>query len=169
MRNVQRIWLASLCGLLALVSAGPLFAGGPNPGCVADAAHERNLCRDLCRENFQAAKDLCRNINHGCADACRAMRQTCLEGSPDNPGPLATLRSCIDTCNAALDAEKNRCRTEQCPEGSPDRETCLDACIDAAQVVAFHCRDGCRERARPGIKLCRDSFRACIRACPPAP
>lgn len=159
------------CGtfLAVLITAlGSSQAAPPNPKCVADAAHERNLCRDLCRENFQAAKDLCRNINHDCAEACRTGREACLQGTPENPGPLATLRACIETCNAALEVERNRCRTDQCPEGSPDREACLDACIDAAQVQAFQCRDNCREAARPGIKLCRDAFRACIRSCPPA-
>lgn len=166
--RARRIFaLAGAVGSFIVCAAAASY-GRPNPGCVADAAHERNLCRDLCRENFQAAKDLCRNIDHGCADACRTGREACLEGTPENPGPLATLRGCISNCNAALDAEKTRCRNEQCPEGTPDRETCLDACIDAAQVVAFQCRDNCREAARPGIKLCRDAFRSCIRACPPA-
>ena len=47
------------------------------------------------------------------------------------------------------------------PQGSADR----DACIDQAQVVAFMCRDECREGVQGSMKECRTILRNCLKAC----
>lgn len=153
--------LATLIGgILAgaiLLGAGPAAAIAQNPECILDARDDFLACKVVCREAYRVEKDLCRNIDHDCADACRAGHQTCVEP------PLTALAACKAACNATLAGEKQNCRDLYEPE-TPER----DQCIDAAQVIAFQCRDTCREGVRAEIRLCRQVLRACARACPPA-
>lgn len=148
-----------LCGLVAAtVLAAPSFAHEDTRPCVGDAKGEMQLCKAACKETFRAEKDLCRNVDHDCADACRAGLEVCILE------PVTELQDCKDKeCNDPLEAAKAQCR-QQFPPETPER----DKCIDAAQVVAFQCRDACREGVRDELKLCRKALRACIKACPPA-
>ena len=152
---MKRIWL--VCGaLVAFASAAGALT--QRAQCVLDAKGQKQLCTSTCQDNFTLAKDLCRNVDHDCADACRAGRDVCV-------APIyAALQSCLDGCNGTLDAVKAGCRA-QFAEGTPER----DQCIDAAQLTAYSCRDLCREQLdRDGLKACKEIFRACIFACPPA-
>ena len=155
MRFVRISLLTALFCLGLTVSARAL---DPNPACVAGARDDYILCKAACRETFQVDKDSCRNVDHDCADACRAGREACVSG------PLGTLQTCKDGCNGTLDAAKAQCHTD-----FPDDPVGLDGCIDNAQVAAFQCKDTCREGVRDELHLCSKTFRACIRACPPAP
>jgi hypothetical protein len=53
---------------------------------------------------------------------------------------------------------------------APTDQTCTD-CLDAAEVTAFTCRDGCRDGWRTDprivamIKNCRNVFKSCVHAC----
>jgi hypothetical protein len=141
-----------------LLSAGAARAVTANPQCVHDARQTKRACVATCQDNFTVDKDMCRNVNHDCADACRAGRATCVAPILD------ALSACLDTCQTALDAAKTDCRA-QFAKGTAER----DACIDAAQVVAFSCRDACREAVdHAALKQCRKIFHACVIACPPA-
>jgi hypothetical protein len=78
------------------------------------------------------------------------------------------LETCVRGCRAAPVAAKADCRASCSGDAA-----CLDACVDAAQVAALTCRDDCREafRANGGpaaIEQCREEFRTCVDACPPA-
>jgi hypothetical protein len=74
------------------------------------------------------------------------------------------LEACVDGCRARLQVDKGSCP----PVGDPGR----DACVDAAQIQAFICRDDCREAWRndpatvAGLANCREIFRGCVAACP---
>lgn len=159
---MRAIGIASSVGTLlagVLLSTSTAWAVMPNPMCVDDAAAQKKLCKMTCQEQFHVDVDECRNVDHDCADACRAGRQGCFDG------PLSALQTCIAGCKSTLDQVKADCRTQFPDPEDPQR----DACIDAAQVVAFQCRDACREALdRDALKACRIGFRACIRACPPA-
>ena len=108
---------------------------------------------------FKTAKDGCRNIDHDCAELCRKSYEGCIFD------PLADLAECKLPCNTALAEAAARCRIEF-SKGSEDR----DKCIDFYQVIAFQCKDTCRETANPLLKACSDAFKACMINCKlPAP
>jgi len=155
--NMIRTSILAAASLLVLGTSA--WALTPNPACVRDARDEFVLCKAACRESFQVDKDMCRNVDHDCAEAARAGRQACVSG------PLEDLRECKDDCNATLAGERQKCRTDHPPDTDP---TGFDTCVDAAQVVAFQCKDGCREGVAGELKLCRKTFRATLKACPPA-
>jgi hypothetical protein len=74
---------------------------------------------------------------------------------------MTELTDCKAECFATLSAARDNCRSLYAKETKE-----FDQCIDKAQVVAFSCRDQCREDARPAFVDCRNSFRSCITACP---
>jgi len=155
MKTMRMLAVFTAASLLSATGAGGLQS---NPQCVRDARLTRKDCAATCDEQFKVSKDSCLNVNHACADACRAGRSTCFDQ------PLSALQSCVAGCNATLDAKTADCRS-QFAEGTPER----DHCIDDAQVVAFQCRDVCREALdRNALRLCRQAFHACMNACPPA-
>ena len=125
-----------------------------DPGFILGARDLFKACKADCRDQYHESKDLCLNVDPACGDACRTGRATC--AAPY----LATLETCVDACRAQLQEDKGACP----PRDDPAR----DACIDAAQVKAFMCRDTCREdeTVREGIRTCRKALRACLRACP---
>ena len=126
--------------------------------CKDDGKQEYQTCRDACQEAFQVSKDMCRNVSHDCAETCRATRDSCV--AP----PLDALDACKQACQTQFDADKEPCK--QLAEGSAER----DACVDAAQVKAFQCRDTCRENAdHATLQQCYKQFRSCIKSCPPPP
>ena len=131
----------------------PAGAQAADP-CVGDAKLAFRECRARCREDVQIARDECINRDHVCVEGCRAGRSECVDALP--------LDEDLAACDATLRAARQACRLNN-PEGTPER----DRCIDQAQVVAFQCRDRARERARPGLKGCRAGFRACTGVCPP--
>ena len=139
--------------------ACPPGAGAPiDPvQCKIDAKTALKTCRTNCREDFQVAKDACHNRDHACVEQCRADRDTCRQPVDDQ------LDTAIAACNAQLATDKANCLT-----AFPNPGTDQDQCIDNAQVTAFVCRDNAREAARPGIENCRQQFKTCVLACPPA-
>lgn len=125
--------------------------------CGVEARLRFRDCSAACNEAHQVAKDACVNRDHACVEVCRAERSECAD-STDFAEDLAA-------CAAALDAARLECRSQTLPD-SPER----DACIDAAQVIAFQCRDTAREAWVPILKTCRADFRTCAKACgPPDP
>jgi hypothetical protein len=151
-----RIPLRSLAALatLALVSIAP--AAWATNSCRVEAKLNFKDCKAGCKEDFQAAKDACLNRDHFCVEVCRAERYECRQATG--------FDAAIDACNDALEDAKQDCRDNPSnPPGSDSR----DACIDAAQVIAFQCRDQAREIAKPALKACRKAFALCAQACPP--
>ena len=155
-----------LCSLAIIFSGVLMFSSlavavTPNPECVQDAKDARIDCVTACKDLFMLTKDTCRNVNHDCADLCRAAYDTCIENDPT----LMALATCKTGCQSTLEAAKVACREEYL-EGDPAR----DACIDLEQIIAFACRDKCREdyNSGPAVKACRADFRDCIKLCPPA-
>lgn len=148
-----------LLSVLVLASAS-LFASGVAradvSSCVDASKTEARECRDLAREASQVAKDGCVQRDHACVEICRADREDCVETSQI----AADLAICQDERAAAVEACRNTT-----PDGSAERDTC----IDVAQLAAFVCRDGAREANRGELRTCRNGFRACARACGPAP
>jgi hypothetical protein len=117
--------------------------------CRSEAKADYKLCKGDCREDFQIAKDACRNRDHDCVEECRTDRQAC------KAPILATLDAALAACKAAKQTAVALCNGD-------------DACIDQAQAVAFVCRDDAHEAARPGLKACREGFKACVQLCPAA-
>jgi len=153
---MQRISFAVGLGYVLIAAAAWGFT--PNPACVQDAIKTKWSCKRACNQDFIEAKDLCHSVDHACADSCRAAREACVAPI------LAPVEACIDACNATRDAARAQCRTLY-DKGTPE----WDQCIDAAQVVAFVCRDTCRENVdAAGLAQCRDTYRSCIVLCPPA-
>ena len=124
--------------------------------CRDEAKTAYKRCQAECREDLQVEKDACRNRDHACAEDCRAARAECRR-------PIREQHAAdVAACNATRDQAIANCKSLFAPD-TPARDTC----IDNAQVDAFRCRDEAREAARPGLRACRDDFRACVRACPP--
>jgi hypothetical protein len=150
-----------VCSLLGATVLAVLLGGGvavassdTNGPCVRDATHNKLDCFTGCKDDFQVAVDACIMRDHSCVDACRSGRNACR---------VATgFDAHIAQCNADLGVARANCRAHFA-DGSPE----LDQCIDAAQVVAFQCRDHARELAKPALRACRRAFLACARACPP--
>jgi hypothetical protein len=117
--------------------------------CKLEAKDGYRACGAACREDFQITKDVCRNRDHACVEQCRTDRQAC------NAPVQTTLDAAVAVCKATKQAAITACNGD-------------DACIDQAQAVAFGCRDDAREAARPGFQACRETFKTCAQACPPA-
>lgn len=144
-----------LIGMAAVWLLGAAVAGAADVQCIGDAKVEAKECRRACATQFREAKDLCRNIDPVCGNACRDERVVC--AAPFQ----AILTGCLEACAQEARRDKAACP----PSGDPAR----DACIDAAQVASFVCRDTCRENqtVRDGLSACRLAFRVCLDACPP--
>jgi hypothetical protein len=140
----------------ALINAAIAKDIDPAKQCIRGAAKDYQECRQQCQADFKEAKEVCRDVSHACALACAESLDWCEER------PLSTLASCKNTCNSQLDVAKVTCRSLN-GKGSE----ALDACIDKAQVIAFLCRDECREDVSDELKPCRVAFRNCISACQP--
>jgi hypothetical protein len=138
---------------VVLLAAGA--ARATSSSCVLDARDEAKDCRKQCATTFRDARDICRNVDPVCGNACRDARIAC--GEPFR----VILDGCLDGCAEELKRDKAACPAD----GDPTR----DACLDAAQVAAFVCRDTCRENqtVRDGLSACRQQFRDCLAACPP--
>lgn len=142
----------------AAVLAGTASTVAATNQCVVSARAEYLACKTDCRDDFVQARFTCRGVEPACGRACLAGRQVCLDNA------RAPLEACVGQCRGDLQTAKMSCP----PPGDPAR----DACIDAAQLVAFVCRDGCREawRSDPAteaaLQNCRETFRACVAACP---
>ena len=147
-------------GILALLCTAGTARAAVDQTCLLGAKEAFRACRVDCREELIQDRFVCRGIDPVCGRACLAGRQVCIDDV------RAPLDACIDGCRAQLAAERAQCP----PVGDPAR----DACVDAAQVKAFVCRDDCREAWRKdpnvqaSLRRCRDSFRACVAQCPPA-
>ncbi|MGH7894000.1 MAG: hypothetical protein ACREQL_04980 [Candidatus Binatia bacterium] len=124
--------------------------------CRIQAKNDYLVCKLGCREANQSDKDNCRNCEHTFAEGCRASRAICVDPFEE------ILEGCLEVCRADLATAKGLC--------VPGDPLAYDACIDAAQLAAFSCRDLCREDTvvRDGIKNCRLIFRGCMHLCPPA-
>jgi len=130
--------------------------------CVLQAREDLQSCSAECINDFRNERFTCRNVEPGCGRECLGRRESCIETASQ---PLVT---CIIDCQNTLAEAKAACVTT-CNGDA----TCLDTCIDQAQVAAFTCRDNCREAFRMStgpteIESCRATFRECVRACPPA-
>lgn len=146
-------WAAIAAAVLCLAAASTASAGrGP---CVREANAAFRTCHGSCVEGFQADKDACLNRDHACIEVCRAERAECRDATG--------LDAALAQCEATLDAARATCRANTLP-GTPER----DACIDAAQLAAFQCRDAAREAAKSAILACRTGFKTCALACAPA-
>ena len=169
-------------GVLALSAAIVLACSGlstvqADVTCLQDARANFRSCLGQCRSDFVAARLTCRNIDPVCGAACLAGRQQCVDGVEAilQTGQLpdgSTLANCTggtNLCKANLQAAKQAC-------GAPCQvsDTQCNECVDNAQVVAFECRDACRDswRTNPTVVAmltsCQASFKACIKLCPPA-
>jgi hypothetical protein len=140
----------------ALINAAIAKDIDPAKQCIRGAAKDYQECRQQCQADFKEAKEVCRDVAHSCALDCTEKLDKCEEI------PLTKLENCKNGCNLLLDAAKENCRSHY-GKGSEE----LDACIDQAQVIAFLCRDGCREDVSDELKPCRLAFRNCISACQP--
>ncbi len=138
-------------GFRPCVQACPEGAGpvDDTKQCRHDAAQDNHACGATCREDYQFAKDSCRNKDHDCVEACRADREDCRQPIED------ALDQAVAQCRADKQAAVALCN------GDP---TCIMQALD----VAFQCRDSAREAAKPGLTACRQGFRDCATACPPA-
>jgi hypothetical protein len=136
-----------------VLASAPAAIAGPAGPCVREAKQDAKDCTADCKEALQTAKDACLNRDHDCVEVCRADRSQCRLDSG--------IDAALDACNDALEARRAQCRADTQPDTAE-----RDACVDAAQVDAFECRDSARELARPLLKACRKAFRSCAKACP---
>ena len=172
MRNIGTRLVISGAVLCSVMLAARVDAGV----CVQNAKDNFLACKSQCKSDFVDAKLTCRNILPSCGEACLAGRQQCFDNvdaikqTGQVPGGT-TLDNCsggTDACKAAFQAAKQACGVP-CNGDAP----CMD-CVDQAQVANFLCRDACRDsfRINPIVIAeqanCRNSFQACVHACPPA-
>jgi hypothetical protein len=151
-------FLVFAIGLLLLAS-GPAWANGDDSvaACKAEAKQVLRACKTTCKEEFRMDKDACLARDHDCAEVCRDERNECMAAILDE------LEGCNEPCATAKQAGVAGCKA-QFEKGTLAR----DQCIDAVQLVAFQCRDTCREivGVGPRTKECRRDNRACLKACP---
>ena len=169
-------------GRILVLAGGVLLAGGRparagTASCLADAKANFLSCRNQCKSDFVDTRFTCRNVQPACGEACLAGRQECLDtvegilktGQLPDGGALANCGGGTDACKAALQAAKRQCGT---PCQATDAQ--CNECVDNAQVVAFQCRNGCRDSWRTNatviamLQSCRNGFRTCVSACPRA-
>lgn len=178
---------AVLAGAALLVAS----AASATNTCVQSARQTYKDCKQSCQDDFTAAQLTCRNIEPGCGEACLEGRSTCTTGveqildTGQLPGGTTSLANCADGlngCDAALQQARQACWAQYCASGqtctscaqTTDQVSCWE-CIDPAQLTAFSCRDACRDSFRLDLtvqamkKLCKSTFQACIKQCPPPP
>jgi hypothetical protein len=149
--------------VLLVLGTAAAMAGTTSPrACILQAREELQSCSAECINDFRNERFTCRNVEPGCGRECLGRREGCIETASE------PLLECLGVCRSTLIDAKAACVTS-C-NGDP---SCLDPCIDAAQVDAFTCRDTCREEFRlsggpTAIEVCRATFRECVRSCPPA-
>jgi hypothetical protein len=167
-------------GVIALTAAMTLAGSASawaDATCLTNARADFRSCLTQCRSDFVDSRLTCRNVQPACGEACLAGRQTCLDnvqniletGVLPDGSPLANCTGGTDECKAALQAARKAC-------GAPCQPTdaACTGCVDNAQVVAFECRDTCRDSWRTNATViamqqsCQSSFKACIQKCPPA-
>jgi len=113
---------------------------GVNRECKIAAKVVYKGCRNECRAEYRTEKDLCRNVDPACGLSCRAERAACIEPFEE------AVDACKDICRADLRDDKEVCRLIE-DEGA------RDACIDAAQIAAFICKDALSARTTAGSRL----------------
>jgi len=191
--------MRSILGLLAGATALLMATGaGAVNQCKMDAQNAFQDCKDACREQFVAAKLTCKNVDPECGSACLSGRHACRAAvdnilstgqlpPPPSPTPPATLTDCsggTNACDAALLLGRQGCWLQYCAQNQTcnscgdanitDHNACYE-CVDPFQVIAFSCRDTCRDSFRQNsiVKqdkaLCQTSFKSCIAQCPPPP
>ena len=154
MKTLQFICRLSAVAAIGLfIVAGPARATDPSRQCMKDAHSDRRDCNAVCTDNYQAAILLC---GAPCPQACGETRKACR--GPVRDQLAVDIKACNDTRTAAI----KLCRTLAKADPNFDK----DACIDAAQITAFICRDDAREAAFPALNACNEAYQACVRACP---
>lgn len=153
---VKACRVAFLSCAKACPPASPSAPADPRQ-CKLDAKTAYKTCTATCLEDFQLDKDACRHRDHACVEQCRADREVCRQPV------VQQLENDIAACNATRDAAIANCKSLY-GDGTPER----DQCIDNAQVAAFECRDQAHENSQPGFATCRQNFKTCAQACPPA-
>jgi len=174
----MRMFGGALVLSAAMVLAGSAWSSArADAACVLNARANFRSCVSQCKSDFVAARLTCRNVQPACGEACLAGRQACLDnveailktGQLPGGGTLANCSSGTDQCKAIFDAAKQACGAPCQPSDAQ-----CTGCVDNAQVVAFECRDTCRESWRTNpivvsmLQSCQSSFKACIQKCPPA-
>ena len=156
--------------------------------CKHEAKQAYHECKQLCHDDFVAAKLICRNVDPECGSACVGARHTCAQDVEDilatgqlPDGMLANCPGGTNACDAALLQARQACWAQYCASGqtctsckdTTDAPSCYE-CIDPAQLTAFSCRDTCRDSFRQDATvqamkgLCKSTFKTCIGLCPPA-
>jgi len=168
-------WILSAA--LATMLSGLAPAALADSECRQQAAADFRSCKAECKSDYREDKFTCRGIDPACGLACLTGRMVCRDaidaalatGQVPGGGTLTDCATGTDGCKAALQTAKDGC-------GAPcNGNQACDLCVDAAQVDSFICRDTCRESWRANATLdalrlsCRETFRACVDACPPAP
>ena len=172
-------WTRTVLGMAAVIASTCALAGVAfaDAACKQQAKDDYVSCKQECKDDYRGDKLTCRNIDPACGSPCLVARQACryeyedvlATGQLPGGGTLAGCAAGTDGCRAQLALDKAAC-------GAPcNGNTTCDACVDAAQVTSFVCRDTCREswHADPAVAqlrtTCKDTFQACLAACPPAP
>src|SRR5215510_280042 len=147
---------------LSLVLASVLLLGSVGRAhadalCIASAKADYLACKAQCKDDFQSAKFACRGVQPDCGKACLAGRDGCFDdvNAILDTGVLPSGGGNLDNCVGGTDKCKADLKTAKTGCGAPcNGNTVCDGCVDAAQVVAFVCRDTCREswRANTTVK-----------------
>jgi len=157
---------------LALTAAFMLAAGAARVdatnACLQDAKDTFLDCKTQCSDDFTDAKGVCRGVSPGCFAACVDGRKECVDTVRE---PLTT---CLDGCESTLDAARAQCKAQAGCGGSSNpcsTNAAFIECMNAPQLAAFTCRDGCRDAfrldpdARAALKACQAGFKACVKTC----
>jgi hypothetical protein len=176
-RIMMTVFRGSLVLSAVMVLAGSGWSEArADATCVLKSKANFLACARQCKQDFVDARLLCHNISPACGDACLAGRQVCLDtattilqtGQLPGGGTLANCSGGTDQCKATFEAAKQACHAPCQPA-----DTQCTECVDNAQVVAFECRDTCRDswRTNPTViamlQSCQSSFKACIQKCAP--
>jgi hypothetical protein len=148
-----RLSVVAAVGLFVLGSPLRVWSADPAKQCLKDARGDHADCVAVCADNFNAAAALCGTT---CVQQCGTDRIACRQPIQDQLA--ADVKACNDTLAGAIKS----CRHQAKADPNFDK----NACIAKAQIDAFICRDDAREAAFPQLNQCRETFQACILACP---
>ncbi len=160
-----------LAAIAMLALGGGMARASGVSSCLKDAKNTFGECKNQCQTAFLDAKALCKNVSPGCFAACVDGRSACVDTARE------PLTSCLDGCETTLQGHRHDCKASFGCGGSSDpcsSNAAFIACMDPFQLVAFTCRDGCRDSfrldvaAQAALKACTKGFNGCVKLCPPA-
>jgi hypothetical protein len=159
-------YIALGCAWLLTLAGGASAANS----CVVGANTDFKACTAGCRQDHADEVDICRGHDPVCAQTCRDGRDEC-----SDPIIQTDLTDCLNQC-PGLDQARADCKAQVGCGGQANPcgfNPAYISCLNPAQAASFNCRNACQDAfrlnvdAQSALKACEDSFKTCVKGCPP--